>query len=81
MTTLPPVNLLSYRRFLQEIFDMKWDKTLCANHRGCINYDCFRNIPKGQEEVLKVNWNSISWVDYHQPRANLYCPNRQEPQK
>ena len=60
---------------------MTWTKTLCANHKGCTNYDCLRNVPKGHEEILKTNWNRIQWIDYHQPRAHLFCPNRQEPQK
>lgn len=81
MTHLPPVNLWSYRHFLEEIFTVKLQKTLCANHRGCMNDNCLRNIPKGQEELLKTNWNQIQWIEYHQPRAHLYCQNRMEPQK
>lgn len=81
MTYLPPVNLWSYRLFLEEIYTVKLQKTLCANHRGCINYDCLRNIPKGKEELLRENWSKIEWIEYHQPRAYLYCPNRMEPQK
>ena len=54
---------------------MKWDKTLCANHKGCQNLDCLRKPQKG--EVLE-NWSRINWADFHQPRANLYCASRKE---
>ncbi len=79
MTLLPPLNLWSYRRFLEELFDMT-AKTLCANSQKCINHDCLRH-PKLLADKEREKWQRFSYLDYHYPPAGILCQYRKEEPK